>query len=161
MPIIYMQFLWKICDDKSVCRRNCMYSKYKSHNSYAGLSSIRPLGTYFRTIIAIFTQEIAFEYVIYKTAAICNTFTYPTQPARKRRRPTSWLALETRPGRLSKTLRTTLVINGSRHQQNGRHSADDTSKLIFFKDSFFLFWYTVHWSLFVIIQITISQHWLR
>ena len=44
--------------------------------------------------------------------------------------------------------------------QNGRHFADDIFRCIFMNESF-IFCLKFHWSLFLRVQMTITQHWFR
>ena len=44
--------------------------------------------------------------------------------------------------------------------QNGHHFADDIFRYIFVNESF-VFWSRFHWTLFLRVQLTITQHWFR
>ena len=52
------------------------------------------------------------------------------------------------------------IVNSSLPGQNGRHFADDIFKCTFMNENF-VFWFEFHWSLFLRVQLTISQHWFR
>ena len=53
-----------------------------------------------------------------------------------------------------------LLFNSSPHGQNGCHFADDNSNAFSWMKSF-VFWLNFHWSLFLRVQLTITQHWFR
>ena len=53
-----------------------------------------------------------------------------------------------------------LWLNSSPPGQNDRHFADNIFKCIFMNGKF-IFWFDLHWSLFLSIQLTMSQHWFR
>ena len=52
------------------------------------------------------------------------------------------------------------LVNSSPPGQNGRLFTDDTFRCISGMKSF-VFWLKFHWSLFLSVQLTITQHWLR
>ena len=45
--------------------------------------------------------------------------------------------------------------------RNLQHFADDIFKCIFSMKMFEFFWLKFHWSLFLVVSLTISQHWFR
>ena len=54
------------------------------------------------------------------------------------------------------TWRFTLDLSTLRSRQNGRHLADDILKWM----KIIVYWFKCHWSLFLRIQLIITQHWL-
>ena len=53
-----------------------------------------------------------------------------------------------------------LSCNSSFTGQNGCHFADNVFKCIFLNEKF-VFWLILHWSLFLRVQLTITQHWFK
>ena len=50
-------------------------------------------------------------------------------------------------------------INSPPSGQNGHHFPDDIFRCVFVNEKF-VFWLKVHWSLFLRVQLTTSQHWI-
>ena len=50
-------------------------------------------------------------------------------------------------------------VNSSPRGQNGCHLANNIFRCIFVNE--FFFWLEFHWSLFFMVQLTITQHWFR
>ena len=53
-----------------------------------------------------------------------------------------------------------LFLNSSFPGQNGRRFADGIFRCIFVNEKF-VFWLKIHWSFFLSVQLTISQHWFK
>ena len=53
-----------------------------------------------------------------------------------------------------------LIFTALRPEQNGRHFADSNFKYIFLMKTIAV-WLKLHWRLFLVVRLTISQHWFR
>ena len=54
-----------------------------------------------------------------------------------------------------------LFFNSSPPGQHGRRFTGNIFRCIFLNETFFLFWWKFHWSLFLRVQLAMTQHWFR